>query len=98
MTTIRQTQVRSRRAEGVASGNKIPLLSLKCVTMEMCVNRAPVLLLTSGVLGSLNCFLVEALHRAQMGLHSLTCQHLWLSSVAKDNRYADMMCCVSGTL
>lgn len=97
MTTIRQTQVRSRRAEGVASGNKIPLLSLKCVTMEMCVNRAPVLLLTSGVLGSLNCFLVEALHRAQMGLHSLTCQHLWLSSVAKDNRYADMMCCVSGT-
>lgn len=83
---------------GSLRGNKIPLLSLKCVTMEMCVNRAPVLLSTSGVLGSLNCFLVEALHRAQMGLHSLTCQHLWLSSVAKDNRYADMMCCVSGTL
>lgn len=27
---------------GVASGNKTPLLCLKCVTMEICVNRAPV--------------------------------------------------------
>ena len=30
------------KSRGVASGNKIPLSSLKCVTMEMCVNRAPV--------------------------------------------------------
>lgn len=81
----------SSRSRGVAPGNETPVLCLKCVAVEICVNCAP--LDSVCVLRSLDCP-QKGCAGTSLGYDvttpSLTCRHPWFAPAVKDNRYGGM--------
>lgn len=81
----------SSRSRGVAPGNKTPVWCRKRVTVDLCVNCAP--LDSSCVLRSLDCP-QKGCAGTSLGYDvitpSVTCRHPRLAPAVKDNRCADV--------